>query len=92
MRAWLIMLGGMIVWTAHFFALYALASVFGSGATARLGTALVTLACLAADLALLKLCLRLIRRDRDLQGSLGAFGAALSIVAVLWQGLPAAIG
>lgn len=92
MRTWLVLLGGMIVWAVHFFGLYALASVLGSGVTARIGTALLTVACLAADVALLRACLRPADGQGGLPATLGASGAALSIVAILWQGLPAAIG
>jgi hypothetical protein len=88
------MLGGMLVWAAHFLAIYALASIFGSGATARVGVGLVTAAALAADVALLSLCVRAIRADAPspIAAWLGATGAALSTISVAWQGLPAAIG
>jgi hypothetical protein len=52
------MLGGMIVWTAHFFSLYAVASILGSSMPARLLTVLITLPCLLADGALLTRALR----------------------------------
>jgi hypothetical protein len=84
----------MVVWTAHFFLLYGLGSVFGTSSTARIGTALVTIACLAADLWLLRLCIA-IARSHDSEtvigwpARLGAPVAALSFVAVAWQGLPA---
>ena len=94
MRAWLLLLGGMIVWTAHFFALYGLGSVFGTSLTARIATALVTVACLAADAWLLWLCVATARRhDAEAvigwPARLGAPVAVLSLVAVAWQGLPA---
>lgn len=96
MRAWLLMLGGLIVWAVHFFALYILASIFGTTMTARLGTAVLTLACLAADGAILAATLPALRGDqaadldRWIRGA-GAVGAGLSLVAVAWQGLPALI-
>ena len=95
MRAWLILLGGLIIWAVHFFSLYILASVFGSTMTARVGTALITTACLAANGAILALILRDGRLVDGLDrwiGSGGAVGAGLSLVAVVWQGLPALIG
>ena len=53
MRAWAFMLGGMIVWAAHFFALYIVASIFLTSTTSRVLAALITVACLvAASLAL----------------------------------------
>ena len=94
MRAWLLLLGGMLVWTVHFFALYALGSLFGTTASARTGTIVATIACLAADVWILVLCMRTARRnDVDTvigwPARLGAPVAALSLVAVFWQGLPA---
>jgi hypothetical protein len=94
MRAWLLLLGGMLVWTVHFFALYALGSIFETTFTARTGTVALTLACLAADGWLLVLCLRTARHyDADTvigwPARLGAPVAVLSLVAVAWQGLPA---
>ena len=93
MRAWAFMLGGMIVWAVHFFALYIVASVFLTTPLARVLTLLVTLACLAADGALLWLALKARRETADSPArwaiTLAALLAALSIVAVFWQGLPA---
>lgn len=92
MRSWLIILGGMLVWTVHFFALYALASILGSSLAARIGTGLVTLACLGADAWLLVLAGRWSRAGAETPAWVGAVGrgmAAVSIVAVLYQGLPA---
>lgn len=97
MRVWLVLLGGMIVWAVHFFALYAFASIWLTSTTTRLLTGLATAGCIAADAALLRLCLRIIAaNDRDCAifwpARVGLVGAGLSLVAVLWQGLPALIG
>ncbi len=97
MRLWLILLGGMIVWAVHFFALYALASIFASTIAMRAGVVLVTTACVAADGALLLASAGMIRGGRSddvarWTGSLGAFMAGLSLLAVVWQGLPALLG
>ncbi|WP_129791307.1 hypothetical protein [Sphingosinicella sp. CPCC 101087] len=94
MRAWLLLLGGMLVWTIHFFVLYGLGSLFGTTPTARIGTLLVTLACLAANLAILVTCMRIARTaDRESvlgwPARLGAPVAVLSIVSVAWQAFPA---
>lgn len=94
MRAWLFLLGGMIVWTVQFFSLYTIASVFGSSSFARILTVLITLVCLVADAALLMLAMRSIRGGgKDRAGrwiaSLAALTAAISFIAVVWQGLPA---
>ena len=94
MRAWFLLLGGMLVWTVHFFALYALGSIFETTAAARTGTVIVTILCLAADAWLLVLCARAARHN-DAEtvigwpARLGAPVAVLSLVAVAWQGLPA---
>ena len=93
MRAWAFMLGGMIVWAVHFFALYTIASVFLTTPTARFLTILVTLLCLAADGGLLALALKARRETGDGPAhwavTLAALMRAISLVAVLWQGLPA---
>lgn len=94
MRAFAYMLGGLIVWTVHFFALYIIASIFLTTPLARLLTLAMTLACLAADGWLLARALQRLRSDEaDEPGrwnvSLAALAAAISLVAVAWQGLPA---
>ena len=94
MRTWALLLGGMIVWTVHFFTIYGIASIFLTSTLSRVLTLLVTAACLAADALLLWWAIR------DLRGSgsdefsrwlrrLAALIAASSLIAVLWQGLPA---
>lgn len=96
MRAWAFMLGGMIVWAVHFFALYIVASIFLTSTTSRVLTVLITLACLAAAGLLLQRSRRAIRHEGDdaftrWQAYLAALTAALALVAILWQGLPAFI-
>ncbi|RSV18267.1 hypothetical protein CA236_09250 [Sphingomonas sp. ABOLG] len=93
MRAWAWMLGGMIVWAVHFFAVYIVASVFLTTDIARILTVMMTLACLAADGWLIA---RLRQARAGTQDSFSDWmrwialgGAGLSLVAVLWQGLPA---
>ncbi len=93
MRAWALLLGGLIVWTVHFFTLYAIASVFLTTMLARLLAGAATLACLAADAMLLASAIRAARSsdmdefERWLR-MLAALIAAISFVAVLWQGFP----
>lgn len=94
MRAWAFMLGGMIVWAVHFFALYIVASIFLTSTTSRVLTVLITLVCLAAAGLLLQRSRRAIRHEGDdaftrWQAYLAALTAALALVAILWQGLPA---
>jgi hypothetical protein len=94
MRAWAFMLGGLIVWTVHFFSLYIIASIFLTTILARILALAATLACLAADGWLLARALRRLRTENaDEAGrwnvSIAALAAAISLVAVAWQGLPA---
>ena len=90
MRTWAVLLGGLIVWTIHFFALYGVASVFPGSDTARWLTAAVTLPALGADGLLLKRALIHAGDPFDRWVTrLAAAGAVLSAIAVLWQALPA---
>ena len=96
MRAWAFLLGGLLVWAAHFFALYAVASILETSTLARLLTGLATLAGLTADIWLLRSALGNLRDGatgptEQWANSVAALGAGLSAVAVLWQGLPALI-
>lgn len=93
MRAWLLLLGGLIVWAAQFFLLYAVGSIFLTTTTARLLTGAATVAAIAADVWLLSQARRAwVRATDGLQRWLDYCGgvlAGLSIIAVSWQGLPA---
>jgi hypothetical protein len=93
MKSWLILLGGPIVWAVHFFGLYGLAEfVSYDGVVLALVLALTVL-CVAADLALLRRAVRLPADDSfaGWRRSVAAGGVALSLLAVIWQALPAAI-
>lgn len=94
MRAWGLLLGGLIVWAAHFFLLYGIASIFPGREIAHWLTIVATIPAVASDAALLRLAMR--RRHpgppdelRSWVADVGAAGAALSLVAVVWQSLPA---
>jgi hypothetical protein len=93
MRAWAYMLGGLIVWTIHFFAVYILASVFLTTTVARVSTAIVTLVCLAANGWLIMHLRRPSSGDefREWMRKLALTSAGISAIAVTWQGLPALI-
>lgn len=99
MRGWVLMLGGLLAWTAHFFVTWAAASIFLTSPAARLVTAVATIAALAATWALA-------RASRQGLGPAGPGGsghdrfagwsahiALLSALtaglAILWQVLPA---
>jgi hypothetical protein len=91
MRAWTILLGGLIVWTAHFFALYAIGSVLPGRDEARWWVLAATLLALAANGLILWKTIGSASGD-PLDGwivRVGAGGAALSLLAVIWQALPA---
>ena len=90
------MLGGLIVWAAHFFVIYGIGSIFPGTSTARLLALLATAPALAADAALIWFgAARKIAAGQDgLKSSMvdiGLLAAVLSFVAVLWQALPAII-
>ena len=93
MRAWLFLFGGLIVWTVHCFGIYALASILLDTMLTRGLVLLLTLLCFAADaVILIRAWARSREGDEELRRwnmRLAALGAALSAVAVLWQGLPA---
>lgn len=94
MRGWVFLLGGLIVWAVHFFTLYAAASIFLTSTIARIITLVVTAACLAADALLLwytlpKLSTGIEDETNRWMVLIAALGAAISFVAVLWQGMPA---
>ena len=92
MRAWLFLLGGMIVWAADFFLLYAIGSIFLTSTLARGLAIVVTLAALAADAWLLRAAWAAYGSKRDRYARwmslMAAMSASISIVGVLWLGLP----
>jgi membrane protein implicated in regulation of membrane protease activity len=94
MRAWLLLLSGLLIWTAHFFGIYIAASLFPGTSLAKWLTGLLTfvaLGLLAAVLYLVKR--RLEGRENDDQSLWGdrltLLGGGLSAIAILYQGMPA---
>jgi uncharacterized membrane protein (DUF485 family) len=91
MRTWAELLGGLILWTVHFFALYIVASIWLTTPLARGLTLAITVACLGAVAFFL---IRVQRRraetpmDRWVQ-SVASLGLGIAGIAILWQGLPA---
>lgn len=94
MRAWAILLGGLILWSLHFFLVYGIASLLPGTTLARILTISATLSCLGAMTLLLRPALRRWRHsDRDSlfrwMWGVAAGGAALALVAIIFQSLPA---
>ena len=91
MRSWLLLLGGLLVWAVHFFALYAVGSIFLTTDLARGLTIALTLICLLA-LALIGRRVWLARAgdaERDWIRIVALWGIAIGGIAILWQGLVA---
>lgn len=93
MPSWLIMLGGLWVWALHFFALYAIGEFMDEETRARPWVVALTLVALIADGILIAVILKQTPADtfERWRRSIAATAAALSGLAVLWQGLPALI-
>lgn len=93
MRTWAYLLGGLLIWTLHFFALYAAASIFLTSSTTRIIALLVTLPCLGAAGWLAFAAWQRRGRPADPFGRwtnhLAALSGGVGFVAVAWQGLPA---
>lgn len=93
MRTWRFLLGGLVVWTVHFFGAYAIASIFPERIlVARLLAGALTLACVATLVWLTRRGLAAIRREGDDFSGWAAMLAtlvnAIALVAVLWQAFP----
>lgn len=93
MRAWAYLMGGLIVWAIHFFIVYVAASIFLTSTSARIITALVTLACLAAAATLaVRGWAGRSGTDERFGGwvhTIAALSGAAAFIAIAWQGLPA---
>ena len=92
MREWAMMLGGLLVWAAHFVLIYVVASMADisplsqEGAWRMAGLGLTGI-CVAAIAALLWWTVRT-QEASALARRLGLFGGGLSLIAVVWQALP----
>jgi hypothetical protein len=94
-RAWAILLGGLVVWALHFFVIYGIGSALPGRPEARWLVVGVTLPALAADVLILRKTVGAGSRsgagdplERWISQG-GAIGAAISLVAVAWQCVPA---
>ena len=88
MRTWLLLLGGLIVWTAHLFGIYAAGESWGQAPAARIAVAALTIGGLAANAGLALIVLRRPAGDgfTGWVRSVALMGAGLSVVAICWQG------
>ena len=97
MRQWLFLLGGLTLWAVHFFALYAIGSIYPGQAKARDMVLLVTLAAFLPGLLLLRAAwLELdggqeTNRPHILLVRASALGTFLALISIAWQALPAII-
>lgn len=97
MKAWLWMLGGLLIWGAHFAGLYALASLADVVSRAedpvfRLVGAGFSLACLVALAVLGTAAARRVRREPSWSRQIAAGSALFGGVSVVWQSLPLIVG
>ncbi len=92
MGKWTLLLGGLAIWAAHFLLLYAFASIFPGRDLAKILSLVATVPALAANAVLLWFAVG-VRRSGDEFGrwvaTVSTLGAAVSVVAILWQALPA---
>ena len=95
MRQWRNLLGGLLLWTSHFFALYIIASVFPGTATAKILVLGVTLLLLGTTVFLATRAFnRLAHIPDNLDrwiNSLAILVHALSGIAIIYQAMPAAL-
>jgi hypothetical protein len=96
MGRWLFLLGGPLIWAAHFGAIYATASVShviagATGGDTRSFIVVISMVCVGACAWLITSALR--RPPADALGAfwrnVAAAGAVLAIIAITWQTLPA---
>lgn len=92
MRFWRSLLGGLILWTAHFFAIYIIASIWPGTLLARALVMLATVIILAIAGWRSVLVVRNMRTAADdllcWSDGLSLLGYALAGAAIVYQGLP----
>ncbi len=95
MQFWRNLLGGLLLWAAHFVAVYAVASIWPGSQLARALVAAATVLALALGGWLSVKAMRRFRAATDdlhrWSWSLTLLGYALAGVAIAYQGLPSAL-
>ncbi|WP_296816755.1 hypothetical protein [Brevundimonas sp.] len=103
MTRWTFLLGGLVIWAAHFSGAYAIASIADVQGTpdhpaALVSVGAITLVALALNGAILlwaARCPRFLEHDDPelarLWRGVGGLGALTSALFVIWQGLPAVL-
>lgn len=93
MHKWRNLLGGLLLWAAHFFAVYIIGSVFPGKKIAAVLALVITLVILAV---ILTLAIKAFRAVSTMRGGLPRWMTHLSLlgyliggIAVIFQGLPA---
>ena len=99
---WFEMLAGLLIWAAHFMGAYVISSIGDVASTAgapewRTANVAFSAVCALALIAVLVVTVRRLRQSPsdDLDGfisGLGAMGAALGLLGVIYQTLPNLIG
>lgn len=90
MRAWLLIIGGLIVWAAHFIAAYAAASVFPGQPAAHLIALAATTIAVGANAAILRFSIKPHGDQTDAWvRRLSKSVVGISTVAIIFQTAPA---
>lgn len=93
MGRWSFLLGGMIAWMVHFFALYGIASILLTTPFARVLSIVVSVGCLAANAWLFRRAFTAPRID-DIDGwsrTIALLLIGISTIAIFWQAFPAVL-
>jgi hypothetical protein len=87
---WFLLLGGLLVWAAHFLALYIIGEALGASRAARVTIIALSLIAVAADGTI---AYHISGRSAETgferwRRSVVLIGAGLSAIAIVWQTLP----
>lgn len=94
MRHWALLLGGLLIWAADFFVIYAIAEFIGPRTIGRVLAALAGALSLGGDVLIGIRAARLAAADDydRWRRSTALLGIALSMIAIVWQRLPVLFG